>query len=122
MSVSNFPGQPATPAAGWRGGEQLGLAAGEGGRVELGDHLVEQAVPVDLGLEAQEHGAKADRGAVHDHELARDVDAARAVQLGDHPLGDLAAVDVAGQLAERLALVLEQRLEHEARPDVQRVR
>jgi hypothetical protein len=98
-----------------------GLAPLERGEVEARDQLAEQPVPVDLRLEVQEHRRQADRGAVHDHELARDVDAARPVQLGDDALGGVAAVDLAGEGAEGAAPVLEQRLEQEARPDVERI-
>ena len=54
--------------------EHLGLAARERGRDEARDHVVEQTVPVDLGLQMEKDGAEPDRGAVHDHELARHVD------------------------------------------------
>ena len=41
--------------------------------IEILDKLVENAVPVNLGFEVQENRAKAQRGAVHQHKLARRV-------------------------------------------------
>ena len=49
--------------------------------IEVGDQLHEQPVPVHLCLQVQEHRAQADRGPVHEHELARRRDAADLAQL-----------------------------------------
>src|SRR3546814_406749 len=45
--------------------ERLGLAPRQRIHVEAADQLVEEAVPVDLGLEMQEDGAEAEIGRAH---------------------------------------------------------
>src|SRR5712671_3577171 len=99
--------------------QRLRLARGEDALVEIVDQLVEQAVPVDLGLEMEEHRAEADRGAVHEDKGARRRDAAQAADVAVHLLGDVAAIDPAILLLDLAAAVVEQRCVDETRPLVQ---
>src|SRR5919106_422820 len=99
--------------------QSRGLAAGQGVEIENPDQLHEQLVPVDLGLEGHEHRAEADRGAVHQHELARRRDPADLAQPPlyiEHHLAPLAARI---GLLNQARPVLEQRRVHERGPKVQ---
>src|ERR1700729_2458799 len=51
--------------------ERIGLALGDAVHGETLDRLVEQAIEIQLRAQVQEHGAKPDRGAIHEHEFAR---------------------------------------------------
>src|SRR5690349_9460678 len=90
------------------GAERRALPPRQLADIEAGDQLVEEAMPVDLGLEVEEHRAEADRRAVHEDELARRRDAAEAPQLGMHLLDDLAAVLPLPGLLDLAPTVVEQ--------------
>src|SRR5688572_17742818 len=103
------------------GGEGLALALGKRLLVEVADQVLKQAVPVDLGLEAKEHGAKTDGGAVHQDELARRRDAAEAAELGMDLGRDRPAIGGAAALLDRPRPVLHQGRIDEAGPEVEDV-
>src|SRR6185437_3111078 len=86
---------------------------------EIGDQVVEEAVPVDFRLEMKEDRTQTDRGAVHEDEFARRPDPAEAPDLAMYLLGDVAAVDAGVLLLDLAAAVIEQRRVDEARPVVQ---
>src|SRR6202007_2986079 len=71
------------------------LTRGERGLVEIVDQLVEQAIPVDLGLQGQKHRAKPDCSAVHEDEFTRRSDPAKSTNVAMHALGHRSAVDAA---------------------------
>src|SRR3546814_202187 len=60
--------------------QRRGLALFQRRHVKAGDQVVEQPVPVDLGLQVQEDTTEADGGAVHEDEFARRGDAAELAQ------------------------------------------
>src|SRR5262245_13842637 len=62
------------------------LAGRERVEVEAVDQTLEQAMPVDRGAQVDEHRTQPDRGAIHEHELARRPHAAHAPQLAEHVL------------------------------------
>ena len=95
-------------------------AARQADFVEVLDQPVEQPAPVQLCLQPQEHAAEPDRRPVHQHELARRLDAAGALQSRMHAFGDLAAELRIVGLLDAAHAVLAQRLIQEARPQVQR--
>ena len=72
-ALSNRQGEKSGSSGGRNFGlvQRLGLARGQRVDIEIVDHAVEQAVPVHLGAQPHEDGAQADRGPVHQHELAR---------------------------------------------------
>ena len=84
--------------------------------VEILDQAAEQPAPVQLCLQPQEHAAEADRRAIHQHELARRLDAAGALQSGMHAFGDLAAELRIVGLLDAANAILAQRFIQEARP------
>src|SRR5947209_19874616 len=91
--------------------------------VEIVDHLVEQAMPVDLGLEMQKDRAEADRGAVHEDKSARRRDAAQPANVAVDTVDEAAAVP-GGRAAFPLLLdhprtVIEQRAVNKGGPTVQ---
>jgi hypothetical protein len=87
--------------------------------VEIRNQLGEQTVPVQFRPEPQEYAAEPDRAAVHQHELARRLHAAGALEARVHALGDRAAVRHVIGFLNLARPVLHQRLVQEARPLVQ---
>jgi hypothetical protein len=78
-------------------------------------------VPVDLGLQMHEHRAEADRGAIHEHELARRGHAADLAQAALHVERDLTAIGARVGLLDQPRTVLHQRRVHEHGPEVEGV-
>ena len=107
-------GRPwACSAAVWRRVERV--------EVEVRDQLHEQLMPVDLGLEVHEHRAEADRGAVHQHELARRRHPADLAQPPLHVEHHAAPLAARVGLLDQARPVLEQRRVHERGPEVERL-
>src|SRR5437764_1062031 len=87
--------------------------------LEIADQLMEQTVPIDLGLEPEEHRAQADGGPVHQHELPGRGDAAEPAQLAMHLLGRLAAIDAVLLLLDPARPILQQGRVDELGPKVE---
>src|SRR5882724_6373420 len=88
--------------------ERRRLSAGQLLWLEIADQLVEQTVPIDLGLEPEEHRAQADGGPVHQHELPGRGDAAEPAKLAMHLFRRLAAIDAVLLLLDPARAVLQQ--------------
>ena len=89
---------------------------------EVLDRLVEQPIEIEFRRQMQEHGAEADGGAVHEHELARHRDRAPGLERLMHPEGFLAAVF--GRLhpvGDGAHAIVEQRAVDEPCPDIERI-
>ena len=98
----------------------LRLTAGEALFVETVDQVVEEPVPIDLGVEVHEDRSQPDCGAIHEHEFARHLDAAKPLQLGVHLLRHLATIG-AGGLLDGPPPVFQQRRIDEPRPQIEDV-
>src|SRR5262249_42839351 len=98
----------------------LRLPLGDALERELLDGLVEQPVKVELRLQVEENPAEPDRGAIHEHELARHHDRTLLLERLVHSEGLAPAVfrrlDPIGDTAHAS---LQQRPIDEARPDVE---
>src|SRR5580704_17203575 len=99
--------------------ERRRLPRGQRIDIEIGDQLVEESIPVDLGFVMKKYRAKADGGAVHEDEFARRPHAAEATHLAVHLLRHVAAIDPAILLLDLAAAIIEQRRVDEARPLIQ---
>src|SRR6185437_3544415 len=89
---------------------------------EVLDRLVKKAVEIQLGVEMQEHGAEADRGAVHEHEFARHRDGAEALEsLMDAERLLASVIRRLDPVSNRAHAVVEQRAVNEASPDIERL-
>src|SRR5579863_2738855 len=101
------------------------LALGEYALVEIVDQLVKQPVPVDLGLQMEEHRTEADRGAVHEDKGARGRDAAEPADVAVDVVDEAAPISIKvggaglGLLLDHPRPVVEQRAVDKGGPAVQ---
>src|SRR5215471_6132482 len=111
-----------TPAVRHPGRRQRGLLPRrERGLVEIVDQFVKHTVPVDLGLQVQKHRAQADRGAVHEDELARRPHPAEAADVAMHALGDGGAIDAARLLLNQALAIFQQWAVNKQRPPIEHI-
>ena len=100
-------------------GQRRMLAGGQRRFVEILDQLVEQAVPVDLGLQMHEHRAEPDRGPVHKHKLARRPNPAEPANVAVHAFDHRGAIGPVRLFLDQPRSIVEQRAIDKPRPTVQ---
>src|SRR3954451_2425275 len=104
------------------GRERLRLPIAHAAEREILDCLVEQHVKIELRAQVQKHGPEPDRGAVHEHEFARDGDRPLLLERLMHPERFAPAVfgglDAVGQAAHP---IVQQRSVDEPSPDIEHV-
>jgi len=95
----------------WHAGrsKRRSLTGGERCFVEIIDQLMEEPIPVDLGLEMHEHRTEPDRGTIHEHELTWRSDPAEPADIAVYALGDTGAVGPAAFLLDQSLAIVEQR-------------
>src|ERR1700758_5616706 len=95
------------------------LAGGECGFIEIIDQLMEELVPIDLGLEMHKYRAEPDRCAVHKDEFAWRSDPAQPADIAVHALGHSGAVGSAPLFLDKPFAIVKQRAIDKQRPAVQ---
>src|SRR5208282_6211600 len=95
------------------------LAGGERRFVEIIDQLMEELVPVDLGLEMHKHRAEPDRRAVHKDELSWRSDPAKPADIAVHALGNAGAVGSAPLFLDQPFAIVKQRAIDKQCPAIQ---